>query len=145
MFVCTIQPVVKLAVSCIQTFNRLSNGSNPFDNRLDICLHDTTSCQTGCTTQFDNWLYPVNKHPTGCQTGCIMSTGHHKASVTHTVDHRLDVTSPHSARASTVAKVTEYTVSHCCLPNVARNHQYPQCTSHHGGRTEHQLTACSDQ
>ena len=39
-------------VSCIQTFNRLSN---PFDNRFDKRL-----CQTGCTTRFDNRLYPVN-------------------------------------------------------------------------------------
>ena len=35
------------AVSCIQTFNGLSNR---FDNRLDVCLHDTADCQTGCTT-----------------------------------------------------------------------------------------------
>jgi len=38
-----IQPVVKPVwqpfVSCIQTFNR-------FDNRLDVCLHDTAGCQT---------------------------------------------------------------------------------------------------
>ena len=42
-----VKPVVKLvwqpAVSCIQTFNRLSN-------RLDVCLHDTAGCQTICTT-----------------------------------------------------------------------------------------------
>jgi len=24
--------------------------SSPFDNRLDVCLHDTAGCQNGCTT-----------------------------------------------------------------------------------------------
>ena len=32
--------------------------SNPFDNRLDLCLHDTAGCQTGCRT--------------GLTTGCIV-------------------------------------------------------------------------
>ena len=41
------QPVWQPAVLCIQTFNGLSNR---FDNRLDVCLHDTADCQTGCTT-----------------------------------------------------------------------------------------------
>ena len=65
----TIQPVVKAVVkplwqpvvSCTQTFNLLSNRvwqsvertvavrstrlSNRFDNRLDVCLHDTAGCQ----------------------------------------------------------------------------------------------------
>ena len=36
MFVYTIQPVVKLVVSCIQTFNRLSN---QFDNWIDNRLY----------------------------------------------------------------------------------------------------------
>jgi len=50
--------------------NRLSNRfNNRFDNRLNVCIHDTTGCQTrlsmvvsyiqpvvkpGCTTWFDN-------------------------------------------------------------------------------------------
>jgi len=43
--------VWQAAVSCIQTFNRMSNWfHNRFDNRLDVCLHDTAGCQTGCTT-----------------------------------------------------------------------------------------------
>jgi len=44
---------------------------NRFDNRLNVCIHDTNGCQTGfttgcivytagcqtgCTTRFDNWL-----------------------------------------------------------------------------------------
>jgi len=103
----TIQPAVKLVVkpiwqptvSCIQTFNRLSN---PFDNRLNVRIHDTAGCQTGCTTRidnrlneqrlfvqhgcetrlatglifgnwFDNRLYHVYEHSTGCQTG--LTTG----------------------------------------------------------------------
>jgi len=37
------QPVKCLYTRC----NRLSNR---FDNRLDVCLHDTASCQTGLTT-----------------------------------------------------------------------------------------------
>ena len=36
----TIQPVVKPVVR-----NRLSN---PFDNRVNVCIHDTTGCQTRC-------------------------------------------------------------------------------------------------
>jgi len=40
----TIQPVVKPVVK--------------FDNRLDVCLHDTAGCQTGCTN--------------GLTTGCIV-------------------------------------------------------------------------
>jgi len=50
-----VKPVWQPAVSCIRTFNRLSNG---FDNRLDVCLHDTAGCQTSCTT--------------GLTTGCIV-------------------------------------------------------------------------
>jgi len=38
MFVYTIQPVVKTVIK------------NRFDNRLDVCLHDTAGCPT-------NWLY----------------------------------------------------------------------------------------
>jgi len=66
-----IQPVRKPAVSCKQTFNRLSNGfDNWFDNRVERsalfaqpvvkprcttglrtgCIHDTAVCQTGLTT-----------------------------------------------------------------------------------------------
>ena len=41
--------------------NRLSNG---FDNRLNVCIHDTTGCQTGLTTSLT----------TGLTTGCIMYT-----------------------------------------------------------------------
>jgi len=48
----TIQPVVKLvwqpAEPCKQTSNRLSHRlSNGFDNRLNVCIHDRTGCQTG--------------------------------------------------------------------------------------------------
>ena len=61
-----IQPVVKPVVSCIQTFNRLSN---PFDNPT-VCIVYTAGCQTGITTQFDNrfneqWLFVQHS----CQTG----------------------------------------------------------------------------
>jgi len=73
-------------------YNLLSNG---FDNRLNVCIHDTTGyqtclttgcivhttgCQTGCTTQFDNQLNEQLFVQHGCQTnlttglttGCIM-------------------------------------------------------------------------
>jgi len=54
----TIQPVVQAvwqpAVSCKQTSSRLSN---QFDNRLDVCIHDTAGCQTGLYNRFKNWLY----------------------------------------------------------------------------------------
>jgi len=41
-------------------YSRLSNG---FDNRLNVCIHDTTGCQTGLTTGcivYTN-IYPVVK------------------------------------------------------------------------------------
>ena len=48
------------AVSCIRTFNWLSNQfDNRIDNQLDVCLHNTASCQTGCII--------------GLTTGCIVS------------------------------------------------------------------------
>jgi len=73
MFVYTIQPVCQLcwtnshcsfnhSTGC-QTglynrfdnrlytrYSRLSKLSNEFDNRLIVCMHDTTGCQTGLTT-----------------------------------------------------------------------------------------------
>ena len=59
-----IQPVVKprcttgLTTGCTP-YSRLSNWlSNGFDNRLNVCIHDTTGCQTGLTT--------------GLITGCIV-------------------------------------------------------------------------
>jgi len=38
-------------------------------------LHDTTGCQTGCITRFDNrlneqWLFVQHGCHTGCQTDC---------------------------------------------------------------------------
>ena len=74
--------------------HRLSNG---FDNRLNVCIHDTTGCQTGlttglttdcivytagcqtgCTIRFDNrfneqWLFVQHGCQTGCETG--LATG----------------------------------------------------------------------
>jgi len=52
------QPVWQPAVSCIQTFNR-------FDNRLNVCIHDTTGrfsnrFDNGFDNGFDNRLYRVN-------------------------------------------------------------------------------------
>jgi len=91
----TIQPVVKPVVSCIQTFNRLSN---PFDKWL-YHVYSRLSNTTGWTNssirlsnRFDKRLYHVNKHQpsnrlsnqfedwldvclhntAGCQTGCIV-------------------------------------------------------------------------
>ena len=66
-----------------QLSNRLSIG---FDNWLNVCIHDTTGCQTGLTqynrfdNRLDNRLYRVYKHLPGCQTtlatslttGCIV-------------------------------------------------------------------------
>jgi len=68
----TIQPVVKRVV-------RLSNR---FDNRLNVCIYDTTGLiqpvvkpdQFG--NRFDIWLCRVYKHLLGCQTrlttGCVV-------------------------------------------------------------------------
>jgi len=47
-----VKAVSQLAVSCKQTSNRLLNR---FDNRLDVCLHDTTG-----SNRLYNWLYHVN-------------------------------------------------------------------------------------
>ena len=67
MFVYTIQPVVKPVVkpgwqpvvSCIQTFNQLSNRVVQLVWQ-NGCIVYTAGCQTGCTTRFDN--------RTGCTT-----------------------------------------------------------------------------
>jgi len=54
----TIQPVDNWLYT---RYSRLSNRlSNWFDNRLNVCIHDTTGCQTGLTT--------------GLATGCIVYT-----------------------------------------------------------------------
>jgi len=78
MFVYTIQPVAKLVVkpglttvlneqlfvqpvvkqSCTTGLTTVLNEqplfvqklSNGFDNRLNVCIHDTTGCETGFTT-----------------------------------------------------------------------------------------------
>jgi len=42
--------------------NRLTTFDKVFDNRLDVCLHDTAGCQTGCQTGCT----------TGLTTGCIV-------------------------------------------------------------------------
>jgi len=55
-------------VSCIQTFNRLSN---PFDNRFDKWAVSRIQpvVKPGCTTRLDEqWLFVQH----GCQTGCIV-------------------------------------------------------------------------
>jgi len=48
----TRQPVWQPAVSCIQPVVKpvVKPVWQPLDNRLDVCLHDTADCQTGCTT-----------------------------------------------------------------------------------------------
>ena len=64
-------------------FTRYNLLSNRFDNRVNVCIHDTTGCQTrcqsGCTTRFDNRFdnrLDVCLHDTaGCQTGCTTGTG----------------------------------------------------------------------
>ena len=81
MFVYMIQPVVKPVVQPVEQtatvrstgcqtglynqfdnwlYTRYSRFSNGFDNWLNICIHDTTGCQTGLTTSLT--------------TGCIMYT-----------------------------------------------------------------------
>ena len=58
-----VQPVWQSAVYTIQpVVKRLSIG---FDNRLNVCIHNTTGCQPGLTSglttnRFDNRLYRVN-------------------------------------------------------------------------------------
>jgi len=76
----TIQPVVKPVV-------------NRFDNRPNVCIHDTTGCQSGF-----NRLCRVYKHSTGCQTrlttgfttGCIVYTAGCQSGCTTRFDNRLN-------------------------------------------------------
>jgi len=85
----TVRSLTKLQCivfcDCQAPFTRYNLLSDPFDNRLNVCIHDTTSlttgcivytagCQTGCTTRYDNrlneqWLFVEH----GCQTG--LTTG----------------------------------------------------------------------
>ena len=79
-------------------FTRYNLLSNQIDNRLNVCIHDTTGCQTGltaglttgcivytagcqtgCTTRFDNrlneqWLFVQHGCQTGCQAGFRLSS-----------------------------------------------------------------------
>ena len=62
-------------VSCKQTSNRLSNR---FNNRLDVCLHDTASCETALTTMLNEqpvFIQPVIKPgcTTSLTTSCLVS------------------------------------------------------------------------
>jgi len=74
MFVYTIQPVVKRVWQpcSTQTATVRSTGCetgsyNRFDNRLNVCIHDTTGCETGLTTELTTGcivytnIYPVVK------------------------------------------------------------------------------------
>ena len=89
-------------------FNLLSNRlSMRFDNRVNVCIHDTTGCQTRChanrlSTRFDNRLYRVYKHSTDCQTrlttglttgltnGCIVYTAGCQTGCTTRFDNWLN-------------------------------------------------------
>ena len=83
MFLICIKPRLHDTTCC------QSRLSNRFENRVNVCIYDTTGCQTrfttgltngcivytagrqtGCTTRFDNRLYRVYIHLPGCQTGC---------------------------------------------------------------------------
>ena len=64
-----VQPVWQPAVSCKQTSNRLSNG---LDNRLNVCIHDTTDCQhvVSCKRGFRrNHGFPQAIHGRHCLDG----------------------------------------------------------------------------
>jgi len=47
-----VKPVVKPGLTTVLNKQsvRSTRLSNRIDNRLDVCLHDTATCQTGCTT-----------------------------------------------------------------------------------------------
>ena len=50
-------------------YNLLTNKlSNRFDNWLNVCIHDTTGCQTGLTISCIVYNVHVYKHSAGCQT-----------------------------------------------------------------------------
>ena len=50
---------------------------SPVDNRVNVCIHDTTGWQIGCTTQFDYQLNEQLFVQHGCQTSCTtgLTTG----------------------------------------------------------------------
>ena len=68
------KPVWQPAVSCKQTSNRLSNRlSNGFDNSVEqTAIVHSTGCVTGCQTQFENRVDVCLHDTTGLTTRCIM-------------------------------------------------------------------------
>jgi len=48
---------------CKGPFTGYNLFSNRFDNRVNVCIHDTTGCQTGLTTG-------CIVYTAGCQSGC---------------------------------------------------------------------------
>jgi len=81
-----------------------------FDNRVNVCIHDTTGCQTHrLSNWFDNRLYRVYKHSIGCQTrlttgltnGCIVYTASCQAGCITRFDNRLYRVYEHSTGCQT--------------------------------------------
>ena len=64
-------------------FTRYNLLSNRFDNRLNVCIHDTTGCQTGLTT---GCIMYTNIQP----TGCIVYTADCQIGCTTQFDNRLN-------------------------------------------------------
>jgi len=54
-------------VICKAPFTRYNLLSNQFDNRVNVCIHDTTGCQTRCQTGL---TIGCIVYIAGCQTGC---------------------------------------------------------------------------
>jgi len=94
-----------ISLAPFRRYNLLSNWLPKwFDNRVNVCIHDTTGCRAGCQTgcivsiRFDNRLYRVYKHLTSCQTrlttglitGCIVYTAGCQTSCTTRYDNWLN-------------------------------------------------------
>jgi len=78
------------AYLCKAPFTRHNLFSNRFDNRVNVCIHDTTGCQTGMTT---GCIVYTNIQP-GCltrlTTGCIVYTAGCQTGCTTRFDNRLN-------------------------------------------------------
>jgi len=68
VYSCQIRRQQQHTKALFTQYNLLSNRS---DNQVNICIHNTTSCQTGLTT---GCIVYTNIQPVGLTTGCIVYT-----------------------------------------------------------------------
>jgi len=89
-------------------YNLLSKRlSNRFDNPLNVCIHDTTGCQTSCQAVLttgcivytniqpnsgcsEQWLFVQHGCQTGCTTGTAVSCKQTSNRLSNRIDNRFD-------------------------------------------------------